>query len=265
MPCALVLSAGGMFGAYQAGAWKALAGIFEPDMVVGASAGSLNGWAIAGGCTPADLIETWMNPATAAMMRPRFTFRPWRGCMDPAPLERHVRDLFARFRPRVPYSATVVQVPRLRRVRVPAAEITPAHLMASCAVPFGFPPVRIAGKLYVDGGLLDVLPIWAAAEMGATRVIAINVLPRMPSRTLRAAVGLVRRFAPPPPPIPGLDVTSIVPSAPLGSLRDAVIWSEENMRRWIRQGEADVMAAAADGAGFQPVRYANSPPPPPGA
>ena len=62
--------------------------------------------------------------------------------------------------------------PRLRLVRIPHERITPAYLMASCAVPFGYPPVRIDGKLYVDGGLLDILPVWAAAEMGATRVIA---------------------------------------------------------------------------------------------
>ena len=45
---AVVLSAGGNYGAYQAGAWEVLAPIVEPDIVVGASVGSLNGWAIAG-------------------------------------------------------------------------------------------------------------------------------------------------------------------------------------------------------------------------
>src|ERR1035438_5321759 len=57
MPCALVLSAGGMFGAYQAGAWNVLSRRFQPDLVVGASVGALNGWAIAGGCSPAELLD----------------------------------------------------------------------------------------------------------------------------------------------------------------------------------------------------------------
>ena len=56
MPCALVLSAGGMFGAYQAGAWNVLSQRFQPDMVVGTSVGALNGWAIAGGCPPDELL-----------------------------------------------------------------------------------------------------------------------------------------------------------------------------------------------------------------
>jgi len=56
---ALVLSAGGMYGAYQAGAWKELADVFRPDLVVGASIGALTGWAIAGGCEPEELIARW--------------------------------------------------------------------------------------------------------------------------------------------------------------------------------------------------------------
>ena len=39
---ALVLSAGGLFAAYQAGVYKALWPHWKPDLVVGASAGALN-------------------------------------------------------------------------------------------------------------------------------------------------------------------------------------------------------------------------------
>ena len=49
---ALVLSAGGMFRGYQAGAWKVLRSRLRPDIVIGASAGALNGWAIAGERSP---------------------------------------------------------------------------------------------------------------------------------------------------------------------------------------------------------------------
>jgi len=56
----LVLSGGGMYGAYQAGAWKALADVFRPDLIVGTSIGALNGWAIAGGCEPDELIHNAM-------------------------------------------------------------------------------------------------------------------------------------------------------------------------------------------------------------
>ena len=249
MPTALVLSAGGMFGAYQAGAWNALSRWFQPDMVVGTSAGALNGWAIAGGCSGADLLATWRDPATAGTMRLRFPILPWKGFIDPAGLARYVQDWYERFQPRIPFSATVVEVPRLRQVRIPHERITPAYLMASCAVPFGYPPVRIDGKLYVDGGLLDILPVWAAAEMGATRVIAVNALPLMPSRSLRAAVRVVRWLGPKPAAAPPLDVVVIRPSAQLGSIREALTWNPEHVRQWIQQGEDD---AAKVSCAFSP-------------
>jgi NTE family protein len=230
-----------MFGAYQAGAWNVLSQRFQPDLVVGTSVGALNGWAIAGGCSSAELLAMWRDPATAGLIRLRFPFVPWQGCIDPTALLRQVEDWYARFQPRVPYSATVVEVPRLRLVRVPHERITPQHLMASCAVPFGYPPVRIDGRFYVDGGLLDILPVWAAAEMGATRVIAVNALPHMPSRPLRAVMRGVRFLGRKPAAVAGLDVVAISPSSPLGSIRDALTWSPENVRRWIQQGEDDAL------------------------
>jgi len=234
-----------MFGAYQAGAWNVLSRRFEADLIVGASVGALNGWAIAGGCSAADLLAMWRDPATALLMRRRLPLVPWHGFFDPTALDRQVRDWYQRFKPRVPYSLTLVEVPRLRLVRAPHDQITPEHLMASCAVPFGFPPVHIDGRLYVDGGLLDVLPVWAAAEMGATRVIAVNALPLMPSRSLRAVVRVVRLLGRKPVRVAGLDLVTISPRSPLGSVRDAITWSPESVRRWIQQGEDDAVASPA--------------------
>ena len=245
MPCALVLSAGGMFGAYQAGACKALAEAFQPDLIVGASAGSINGWALAGGCSPAELCDTWTNTASADLVHLRFPSLPWRGVFDPKPLYRKIDDFFARFQPRLPYAATLVEAPRLRQVFVTGDRMTPAHLRASCAIPFGYPPVRIDGKYYVDGGLLAVVPLWAAVAMGATSAVVVNALPMMPSRFLRATVGAFRAVAAPRDHFPKLEVIEIRPPGPLGTVRDALFWKEENARRWIAQGEKDAVATLA--------------------
>jgi NTE family protein len=247
MPCALVLSAGGMFGAYQAGAWKALAGRFRPDMVVGASVGALNGWAIAGGCTPDELCAFWTDPASADLMHLRMPWLPWRGVFDPAPLYCKVGEFYRRFRPQIPYGTSVVEVPRFRQVWVAGDAMTEAHLRASCAIPFGFPPVRIGGRYHVDGGLLAVVPLGVAAAMGATSAVVINVLEFMPSVVLRAGVGAFRAMMAPKANYAGMTVTWIRPSTPLGRVRDALFWKEENARRWIEWGERD---AAAVGEGF---------------
>ena len=245
MPCALVLSAGGMFGAYQAGAWKALAESFQPDLVVGASVGALNAWAIAGGCSPAELCATWTERASADLMHFRGPVLPWRGVFDPAPLYKKVDEFFERFHPLVPYATTIVEVPRLRQICVSGDRMTPAHLRASCAIPFGFPPVRIDGKYYVDGGLLSVVPLWAAMQMGATSAVVIDVLQFMPSILLRVPVAALRAVAAPKVSLANLEVTWIRPSSPLGRVRDALFWQEENARRWIEMGERDAARSLA--------------------
>jgi NTE family protein len=242
-----------MFGAYQAGAWKVLAERFRPDLIVGVSAGALNGWSLAGGCSPAELCDSWTNPASANLMHLRFPALPWRGIFDPAPFYRRVDEFFARYQPRLPFALTMVEVPRVRQVCVPGDRVTPAHLRASCAIPFGFPPERIDGKLYVDGGLLAVVPLLAAVEMGATSAVVVNCLPMLPSRVLRGAVKAFRAVAAPRTPVPDLEVVEIRPPGPLGSIRDAVVWKAENVERWIAQGERDAAAVSALPAANPPV------------
>src|SRR5215467_14128673 len=100
-----------MFGAYQAGAWKALAPVLAPDLVVGTSAGSLNGWAIAGGCPPQDLIDIWLNPRMEKIMRVRWRPSCWKGLWDPEPLEKLARELWDRYRPHIPYALTLTHLP----------------------------------------------------------------------------------------------------------------------------------------------------------
>jgi NTE family protein len=223
---ALVLSAGGMFAAWEAGVWKSLSGRFKPDLIVGASAGAWNGWAIAAGCSAEELIREWMDSATARI-----------GLFHAEELDQRARELFLRYQPRIPFGLTVVEVPRLRGRLVRGPEITWRHLAATCTIPFGFPPVPIQGRRYVDGGLLGALPLWAAEEMGATRAIAVNALTALPFRILHKAMRGRRASA-------ALEVIRIEPSTQLGSLRDAVCWSRANVERWIEQGARDANRVA---------------------
>jgi NTE family protein len=170
---ALVLSAGGLWAAWEVGAWRVLRERFRPDLIVGASAGAWNGWAIAGGCTPEELARMWLDPATGRVMR--FGLHAT-GFLQGEPLRAKARELFERFQPRVPFALTTVEIPSLRCHIVPEGEVTWQHLAACCAIPLAFPPVKIGGRRYVDGGLRGGLPLWAAQELGATRAVALNVL-----------------------------------------------------------------------------------------
>lgn len=48
-------------------------------------------------------------------------------------------------------------------------------LRATMSIPGFFTPVRLNGKVYVDGGLLDNLPTDVAKEMGAEKIIAVHL------------------------------------------------------------------------------------------
>lgn len=49
---------------------------------------------------------------------------------------------------------------------------------ASCSIPNIFVPAMIAGKRYVDGGLVSPIPVVAARDMGADIVIAVDISAR---------------------------------------------------------------------------------------
>lgn len=52
---------------------------------------------------------------------------------------------------------------------------TATAVRASSAVPAVFQPVRIAGREYVDGGLVSPVPVRYARQMGAELVIAVDI------------------------------------------------------------------------------------------
>ena len=244
---ALVLSAGGMFAAYQAGAWEVLSAHFSPDIVVGASAGALNAWAVAGGARPSELRELWLDPACAELAVVRGLRPPWLGVFDPAPLDARIEALWRAYRPRVEIGIVAVELRSLRPRLFRNDEITWRHLAASCAVPLCYRPIRLGTGLYVDGGLLEALPLWAAAEMGARGIVAIDVFDRAPASPLRGALVRAGRSLLPRPPRPPGDVKvhRIVPSENLGSARKAVFWQPATVQRWIALGREDAARAAS--------------------
>jgi len=63
---------------------------------------------------------------------------------------------------------------RVRRIGRPA-DIGLDHLMASAAVPFIFPSVRIGGEYYGDGSMRHRAPLSSAIHLGADRLLVIGV------------------------------------------------------------------------------------------
>ena len=224
---ALVLSGGGLFGAWQAGAWSVLVRHTAPDLIVGASVGSLNGYVIASGGTPEELRSMWLDPAFA-----RFSDLP-----------HNIRRMMAHYTPKMPFAITATELPRMKPRIFRDSEITWKHLAASCALPIALPQVRIGTQWYSDGGLLGALPSWAAAELGATRIIGLQALPQPASWWLGQATRAFRAVAGHNPPLPpGIEVVEIHPGQRLGSVRDTIQWKRSNIERWLDQGAEDAAA-----------------------
>jgi|SRR5579863_42169 len=226
---ALVLSGGGLFGAWQAGAWAALAPVFQPDLIVGASVGSLNGYAIACGATPEMLRELWLKKDVARL----------RGLGAVLRLLTHGRQ------PLLDYAVVATDLLRMKPKIFRGSEVTWRHLAASCAVPLVLPQIRIDGRYYSDGGLLNPLPVYAAVELGATEIIGLQALPEIPSVVLKPLVLGFRAVFGYNPSLPdGVSLKVLEPGRRLGSIRDALHWKQENIERWLGQGYTDASPLA---------------------
>jgi predicted acylesterase/phospholipase RssA len=233
-----------MFGAYQAGAWSVLEREFHPDFIAATSVGALNGWAIAGGVTGTRLISDWQNPCIARLLARRTGIpRPY--CLfDRQGLEAKIAELMHEFSPRIPIGVTVVEVPVFKSRLFIDKQITARHLLASCAVPVGFLPVLIGRRLYVDGGVKSSLPLWAAVEMGATRIVAINALPVLPGAFLKFYSRSLRLLGGAPKPVSeSIEVIRIAPEGSLGSLAESTQWNARRIEDWIALGRRDAESA----------------------
>ena len=221
-----------MFGAWQAGAWRALAPAFRPDLVVGASVGALNGYAIAAGWSP-DHLCGWWRQSPREGLRHGFAHLP-----------EMIQSIVAERPLELPYAVVLVNLLRMQPRTFTGREVTPRHLLASCAVPGMVPPQYIDGSWYLDGGLLNPLPVWAAVDLGATRIVALNALPEIPSVILRPLVKGFRAVFGHHPLLPaGVELVTLVPSRRLGSMSDALRWNPDRAERCIEQGAADALLA----------------------
>ena len=208
----LVLQGGGALGAYQVGVYQALheAGI-EPDWVIGTSIGAINGAIIAGN-KPEDrlprLLELWtrfeQKPQLQALQYlatfvggiPGF-FSPrvpaWGGWQARVGLDAAsyystapLRETLARLVDpeilgdpiRLTVGAVNVKSGELRYFDSRDAALGLEEVMASAALPPGFPAVRVDGEAYWDGGLYSNTPLEAVLDDDPRRdsvIFSVNV------------------------------------------------------------------------------------------
>lgn len=181
---AFVLGGGGVLGASEVGMARALveAGI-RPDVVLGTSIGAVNGAALArdpGPETIAMLTRWWSSEATSAFSSApldRLRTMTRTALHTGAGLEGLLRTTFGDADIgdlAVPFGCCAASIERYSEHWFESGPLVPA-LMASCAVPGLFPPFRVGDEHFVDGGLVNSIPVSRAVELGATTVYVLQV------------------------------------------------------------------------------------------
>jgi NTE family protein len=153
-PFTLALSSG-FFGFFAHGG---LLSILEqegllPARICGSSAGALAGGLWAAGVSARRICDELLELRREHFWDVRPGLGLLRGSLFRARLEALVpARTFEECR--VPLAISVFDVGALRTAVFRSGELAPV-VHASCAAPFMFQPVRIAGRLYLDGGILD--------------------------------------------------------------------------------------------------------------
>lgn len=210
---AVVLGGGGVLGAVQVGMLRALieAGV-RPDLVLGTSVGALNGAVLAAlppGSVADRLDALWRSAdarglfAAGTVARLREFARSGVAAHSSAPLRRaaaavlggrRIEDLPVRF---ACCAASIEDAAEHWFARGPVVDA----VLASAAVPGLLPPAVVDGRHYLDGGLVNSIPLGRAVECGAERVFVLQVgridqplrPPRRPWEVAMVAFEIARR------------------------------------------------------------------------
>ena len=249
MTTAFVLGGGGVLGAVEVGMLRALLEReIVPDLVLGTSVGAVNGAMVARE-PHVDVIdrltELW---AATAHSRDVYGDRPLRTVRravstgthiySPGPLRERLEEELgdARFEDLpVTFGVCAASIERAAEHWFTSGPVVPA-ILASAAVPGLLPPARIETEHgvehFLDGGLVNSIPVSRAVELGATRIFVLQVgridrplkPPRRPWEVARVSFEVARRhrFTRDMATIPEGVETHVLPAGGTSSRDDSV-------------------------------------------
>jgi NTE family protein len=214
MTTAFVLGGGGVLGAVEVGMLRAL---FErgilPDLVVGTSVGAINGALVAQDPSLGvidRLIALWQE---ASETKDVYGDRPLRTVRRAVASRTHIYSatpLKERLRQELG-EVTFEELPVRFQVCAASIERAAEHwfssgsivdaVIASAAVPGLLPPAQIGDEHFLDGGIVNSIPVGRAVQLGATRVFVLQVgridrpltAPTKPWEVARVSFEIARR------------------------------------------------------------------------
>ena len=175
---ALVLGGGGAKGFAHVGVIKALeANGIKPTLIVGTSVGSLVGSLYASGYTPVQLEQLALTTTDSELTD--FVLSN-QGVIEGIKLKNFINDkVDGRVIEDFPirFAAVAAEKHTLKKAIFTTGDAGLA-VQASCSVPNIFIAPRIpekVGKKYIDGGVVSLVPVDSARDLGADIVIAVDV------------------------------------------------------------------------------------------
>ena len=208
-----MLGGGGHNGAAEVGMLRALLEHeIVPDLIAGTSVGALNGAAVAAEPTldtVKRLRDVWLNldgesifggsilAGAASLVRNRthlHSNRPLRVLLEKLLPVARFEELT------VPFQCVAASIERASEHWFSSGPLADA-ILASAAVPGVLPPVKIGGEHFVDGGIVNSIPISRAVELGATEIYVLQVgrvetplsVPKTPLQVALVAFEIARR------------------------------------------------------------------------
>jgi NTE family protein len=184
---AFVLGGGGQLGAHEVGMLQALleSGV-QPDLVAGTSIGAINGAAVAADPTPEGierLARTWTEIessdafdgsvvgrlATLAKTRTHLHgIGPLKRLLEQQSTVERIEDL------PVPFQCVAACIETASEHWFTEGRLVDA-VLASCSVPGILPPYKIGDRHFLDGGVVNSIPVNRAVELGADEIYVLHV------------------------------------------------------------------------------------------
>lgn len=149
----------------------------EPCCIAGSSIGAILGAAIAAGYSPRYLRDTALDITWAdkvKFLRPSLKGRSifeWKrigGFLEELFEDRRIEDL------EIPFACVATDIDTGVEFVFRQGSVLEA-VTASAAIPGAFPPVEVRGMHLVDGQVVNPVPVDVAFELGAEKVIGVNV------------------------------------------------------------------------------------------
>ncbi len=172
----MAFGGGGARGYYHAGALKRLLELgYRPDMVSGTSVGSIVAAMYAQGLTIEEMLEAFRELNLKDFLEPRI---PKEYLVDSKPVKKILEETlkaktFEELK--IPLKVVATCLETAKEVVFDSGPLIDA-ILASCSVPVVFPPVKMDGKHYVDGGVIRNVPVLPLRKE-CKKVFALNLFP----------------------------------------------------------------------------------------